>query len=79
MPIEPKSIEPGKRYITATGHTRIALEVTEDRVRYAYGEQSAGGIGQWRWQTKAKFAAEVEREISADTPDESTPRRSRPR
>jgi hypothetical protein len=79
MPIDPKTIVPGKRYITATRHTRMVLDVTEDRVRYAYGEQSAGGTGQWRWQTKAKFAAEVEKEITADTPDELAPRRSRPR
>ena len=78
MPIDPKSIVPGKHYITATRHTRIVIEVTQDRVRYAYGEQPAGGIGQCRWQTRVKFAAEVEREVTADTPEEPTPRR-RPR
>jgi hypothetical protein len=77
MPIDPNSIAPGKRYLTATRHVRTILEVTADRVRYAYGDGSTGGVGQWRWQTKAKFANDAAREVSSDEAAEPTPPRIR--
>ena len=66
MPIDPNSIAPGKSYVTATRHLRTVLEVTDERVRYAYGGGDAGGTGQWRWQTKGKFANDAVRETSPD-------------
>ena len=66
MPVDPKSIVAGKCYATETRHLRKVLEVTEDRVRYAYGGAEVGGPGQWRWQTKAKFANDVVREVNCE-------------
>jgi hypothetical protein len=66
MSIDPNSIAPGKSYVTATRHLRTVLEVTDERVRYAYGGGDAGGTGQWRWQTKSKFANDAVRETSSD-------------
>jgi hypothetical protein len=74
MPIDPSSIAPGKSYMTATRHLRTVLEVTNERVRYAHGGD-AGGAGQWRWQTKAKFADEAIREVSSDEAPAPTPAR----
>jgi hypothetical protein len=65
MPIDPSSIAVGKSYITATRHLRRVLEITNERVRYAYGGGDAGGAGQWRWQTKAKFAHDAVGETSS--------------
>jgi hypothetical protein len=65
MAVDPNSIVPGKRYITATRHVRIVLEVTNERVRFAYGGLESGGISQWRWQTRTKFANDVTLETSA--------------
>jgi hypothetical protein len=64
MPVDPNSIAPGKCYVTATRHVRTVLEVTHERVRYSYGGGDAGGVGQWRWQTKAKFANDAVKEVS---------------
>jgi hypothetical protein len=50
------------------------LEVTDERVRFAYGDGESGGFGQWRWQTKAKFANDAEREVASG--DSSSPRAS---
>jgi hypothetical protein len=66
MSIDPNSIAPGKSYVTATRHLRTVLEVTGERVRYAYGGGDAGGTGQWRWQTKSKFANDAVRETTSD-------------
>ena len=66
MSVDPDSIAPGKSYVTATRHLRTVLEVTGERVRYAYGGGDAGGTGQWRWQTKSKFANDAIRETSSD-------------
>lgn len=63
MPVDPKSIAAGKRYVTATGHYRTVLEVTDERVRYAYGGGDSGGVSQWRWQWKGKFAEDVVKEV----------------
>jgi hypothetical protein len=63
VPIDPTSISPGKRYATLTGHLRTVLEVTNDRVRFAYGGSESGGVGQWRWQDKSKFAQDAAKEI----------------
>jgi hypothetical protein len=68
MPVDPNSIAPGKCYVTATNHLRKVLEVTDERVRFAYGDGESGGLGQWRWQTKAKFANDAAREVSSDEP-----------
>jgi hypothetical protein len=65
MAVDPNSVAPGKCYITATRHLRTVLEVTADRVRYAYGGSESGGVTQWRWQTKEKFANDVVEELSA--------------
>jgi hypothetical protein len=76
MPIDPDSIAPGKSYVTATRHVRTVLEVTDERVRYAYGGGEAGGTGQWRWQTKSRFANDAVRETSSDEGLAHTPHRS---
>jgi hypothetical protein len=76
MPIDPNSIAVGKSYITATKHLRRVLEVTAERVRYAYGGSDAGGAGQWRWQTKSKFATDAAGEISSDEALPQTPART---
>jgi hypothetical protein len=75
MPVDPDSIAPGKCYVTATRHLRTVLEVTNERVRYSYGGGDAGGVGQWRWQTKDKFANDVVREVSSDEAPTPTPPR----
>jgi hypothetical protein len=75
MPIDPDSIAPGKSYVTATRHVRTVLEVTGERVRYAYGGGEAGGTGQWRWQTKSRFANDAVRETSSDEGPAHTPHR----
>ena len=66
MPVDPKSVVPGKKYVTATRHTRTVLEVTPDRVRYAYGGGESGGVSQWRWQTLIKFAEDAVKELGAE-------------
>jgi hypothetical protein len=66
VPIDPTSIVPGKRYVTATRHVRTVLEVTDDRVRFAYGGSESGGVPQWRWQAKAKFAEDAMKEVGAE-------------
>lgn len=66
MPVDPKSIAPGKSYVTATRHVRTVLEVTTDRIRYAYGGGESGGVSQWRWQTIEKFAEDAVKEIGSD-------------
>jgi hypothetical protein len=76
MPIDPNSIAVGKSNITATKHLRRVLEVTDERVRYAYGGSDAGGAGQWRWQTKSKFATDAAGEISSDEALPQTPART---
>ena|SRR5215212_8241671 len=76
MSIDPDSIAPGKSYVTATRHLRTVLEVTGERVRYAYGGGDAGGTGQWRWQTKSKFANDAVRETSPDEGHMPTPHRT---
>jgi hypothetical protein len=75
MPVDPNSIAPGKCYVTATRHLRTVLEVTNERVRYSYGGGDAGGVGQWRWQTKDKFANDAVREVSSDEAPAPTPAR----
>jgi hypothetical protein len=76
MPVDPNSIAPGKCYVTATRHVRTVLEVTHERVRYSYGGGEAGGVGQWRWQTKAKFANDAVKEVS---PNDEAPASMPPR
>jgi hypothetical protein len=76
MSVDPDSIAPGKSYVTATRHLRTVLEVTGERVRYAYGGGEAGGTGQWRWQTKSKFANDAVRETSSDESSTPTPHRT---
>jgi hypothetical protein len=76
MPIDPNSIAPGKSYVTATRHLRRVLEVTDERVRYAYGGGDAGGAGQWRWQTKVRFANDAVGEASSDEAHPPTPTRT---
>lgn len=73
MPIDPKSIAPGKKYVTATRHIRLVLEVTNERVRYAYGGGESGGVSQWRWQTIAKFAEDAVKEAGSDEGPSVTP------
>jgi hypothetical protein len=68
MPVDPNTITAGKCYVTTTNHLRKVLEVTDERVRFAYGDGESGGLGQWRWQTKAKFANDAAREVSSDEP-----------
>jgi hypothetical protein len=77
MPVDPNSIEPGKCYVTATKHLRTVLEVTDERVRYAYGGGDAGGVGQWRWQSKSKFANDAVGEVSSEEAPEPTPPRTK--
>jgi hypothetical protein len=77
MPVDPNSIAPGKCYVTATNHLRKVLEVTDERIRYAYGDGESGGPGQWRWQTKAKFANDAAREVSSDEVPAPTPPRTK--
>jgi hypothetical protein len=72
MPVDPKSIAAGKRYVTATGHQRTVLEVTDERVRYAYGGGESGGVSQWRWQWKGKFAEDVVKEVATEEPTAGT-------
>jgi hypothetical protein len=64
LPIDPKTIAPGKRYVTATRHIRTVLAVTDDRVRFAYGGSESGGVPQWRWMAKDKFADDAVKEVS---------------
>jgi hypothetical protein len=64
MPVDPKSIVPGKRFVTASRHIRTVLAVTEDRVRFAYGGSESGGVSQWRWMDKDKFAGDAVKEVS---------------
>ena len=72
MSVDPNSISPGKRYVTATRHVRTVLEVTEERVRYSHGSEF-GGAGQWRWQDKAKFANDAVAEVdSSESPAPSS-------
>ena len=73
MPIDPKSIVPGKKYVTATRHVRTVLEVTTDRIRYAYGGGEAGGVSQWRWQTITKFAEDAVNEVGSEDEPASAP------
>ena len=75
MAIDPKSIVPGKKYVTATRHVRTVLEVTTDRVRYAYGGGEAGGVSQWRWQTITKFAEDAVNEVGAEEEPSAAPSR----
>jgi hypothetical protein len=77
MPVDPNSIAPGKCYVTATRHVRTVLEVTDERVRYAYGGGESGGVSQWRWQTKEKFASDAVREVSFDEASAPAPSRSK--
>jgi hypothetical protein len=78
MPVDPNSIAAGKCYVTATNHLRKVLEVTDERVRFAYGDGESGGFGQWRWQSKAKFANDAAREVSSDeSPAAPAPPRSK--
>lgn len=79
MPLDPNSIKPGKSYLTATNHVRSVLEVTEERIRYAHGSDDSGGVRQWRWQTKAKFANDVVKEIEPEVAPESTPQGETPK
>jgi hypothetical protein len=44
------------------------LEVTDERVRYAYGGGDSGGVSQWRWQWKGKFAEDVVKEVAIEEP-----------
>jgi hypothetical protein len=76
MPIDPNSIAPGKSYVTVRRHLRTVLELTNERLRYAYGGGDAGDTGQWRWQTKAKFANDAVRETSSDEGLMQTPQRT---
>jgi hypothetical protein len=69
MPVDPKSITAGKRYMTVTKHVRTVLAVTDDRVRFAYGGGESGGVPQWRWMDKIKFAGDAAKEL----PDTSAP------
>lgn len=64
MPVDPESLAPGKRYVTETRHIRTVLEVTGDRVRFAYGGSESGGVPQWRWMPKNKFAEDAAKEAS---------------
>ncbi len=73
MPVDPKSVVAGKKYVTATRHTRTVLEVTQDRVRYAYGGGESGGVSQWRWQTLVKFAEDAVKELGTDDASNSAP------
>jgi hypothetical protein len=66
MPVDPNSIAPGKYYVTATKHLRKVLEVTDERVRYAHGDVESGGVSQWRWQTKTKFANDAVKEVNLE-------------
>ena len=77
MPVDPNSIAPGKCYVTATRHVRTVLEVTHERVRYSYGGGDAGGVGQWRWQTKDKFANDAVKEVKSDEAPAPTPPRTK--
>jgi hypothetical protein len=70
VPIDPASIATGKRYLTASRHVRTVLAVTDDRVRFAYGGSESGGVAQWRWMEKSKFAQDAVKEVSeTPTPD----------
>jgi hypothetical protein len=73
MPVDPASLSPGKRYVTQSRHIRTVLEVTEDRVRFAYGGSESGGVPQWRWQSKDKFAADAVRELPESSREASEP------
>jgi hypothetical protein len=73
MPVDPQSLSPGKRYVTETRHVRTVLEVTDDRVRFAYGGSESGGVPQWRWQAKDKFAADAVRELPESTKEAAEP------
>jgi hypothetical protein len=77
MPVDPDSIAPGKSYVTATRHVRTVLEVTPERVRYSFGGGEAGGVGQWRWQTKAKFANDAVKEVNPDVAPAPAPPRTK--
>lgn len=57
--------------MTATRHVRTVLAVTDDRVRFAYGGSESGGVPQWRWMAKDKFADDAVKEVSeSSTPDQ---------
>ena len=73
MPVDPASIAPGKRYVTETRHVRTVLEVTPDRVRFAYGGSEAG-VAQWRWMPKDKFAQDAAKEVSEGPKEASEPK-----
>jgi len=73
MPVDPESLAPGKRYVTETRHVRTVLEVTGDRVRFAYGGSESGGVVQWRWMPKQKFAEDAAREVSENSKEVAEP------
>ena len=73
MSVDPKSITSGKRYVTASRHIRTVLEVTEDRIRFAYGGSESGGVPQWRWMAKARFADDAVKEMSESPKEAAEP------
>lgn len=74
MPVDPESLAPGKRYVTETRHIRTVLEVTGDRVRFAYGGSESGGVPQWRWMPKGKFAEDAAKEVSEISKEAAEPK-----
>ena len=73
MPVDPESLAPGKRYVTETRHIRTVLEVTGDRVRFAYGGSESGGVPQWRWMSKHKFTEDAAKEVLENSKEPAEP------
>ena len=50
----------------AMHYRKRAQKVTDERVRYAHGDVESGGVSQWRWQTKTKFANDAVKEVNLE-------------